>query len=43
MTEVTERLNGLEKRLAALEENFSRHERVIKRAIEIAGAYILVE
>jgi putative secretion ATPase (PEP-CTERM system associated) len=43
MTEVTERLNGLERRLAALEENFSRHERGINRVIEIARAHFQLQ
>jgi putative secretion ATPase (PEP-CTERM system associated) len=38
-----EAMTEVAKRLSALEENVSRHGRVIKRAIEIAAAYFQVE
>ena len=43
MTEVTKRLSALEKHLSALAVSVDRHERVIKRAIKIAGAVFQVE
>lgn len=43
MAEVTKRLSALEKHLSALAESVDRHERVIKRAIEIARAFFQVE
>jgi len=43
MTEVTKRLSALEQSLSVLAESVDRHERVIKRALQLADAFFQVE